>query len=174
MDVNEFSGRRTLITGDVNTGKTRYCLAILHAFLKAGMSDIAVLDFAPAPVSGIGGKLVPPETAGVLYFSAAISAPRLTGRNETEIMDLARCNARIIESLLRDYLAAPRDILFINDVTLYLHAGDIERIIRVMDTSTTAVLNAYYGRAFEGMPLSVQEKHRIELLMKRMDHIVSI
>ena len=169
IDVNDFLGRKTLITGDVNAGKTRYCLDILQAFVKAGLTDIAVLDFAPATISGVGGKLVLPETSGVIYFSADISAPRLTGRNETEIISLAENNASTIDSLLDDYLAAPRDILFINDITLYLHTGSIERIMAEIDNASTAVINAYYGSAFANMPLSKREKHSVEHLMKSMD-----
>ena len=174
IDVNEFLGRKTLIAGDVNAGKTRYCLDILLAFVRAGRLDIAVLDFAPATISGIGGKLVPSETSGVIYFSADISAPRLTGRNETEIIDLAQHNARTIESLLEDYLASPKDILFINDITLYLHTGSMERIMAVIDTASTTVINAYYGSAFSNMPLSAQEKRSVEHLMKRMDRVIRV
>ena len=174
IDVNEFLGRRTLIAGDVNAGKTRYCLDILLAFVRAGRRNIAVLDFAPASISGVGGKLMPSETSGVFYFSADISAPRLTGRDETEIIELAEHNARTIECLLDDYLFDPKDILFINDITLYLHAGSIDKILSIIDLSSTIVINAYYGSAFANMPLSAQEKRSVEHLMKRMDRVVRV
>ena len=159
MGIHKFLGRKTLIVGDVNSGKTRYSLQILNAFLESGMTDIA-------------GKMIPPESPGILYFSADISAPRLTGRDKEEILNLARRNACTIERLLDAYLVQPRDILFINDITLYLHAGSIEKILTVIGLSSTAVINAYYGSTLSNMPLSAEERICVEHLMNCLDRII--
>ena len=174
MGIHEFLGRKTLIVGDVNSGKTLYSLEILNAFLESGMSDIAVLDFAPASVSGIGGKMVPPDSPGILYLTADITAPRLTGRDEHEILNLARRNAHTIERLVNTYLDHFKDILFINDITLYLHTGDIEKILKVIGLSSTAVINAYYGSTLSNMPLSAEERICVEHLMDCLDRVIRL
>ena len=55
--LNPYIGQRTLIIGDVNTGKTDRTLEIMQLFLKEGYAKkIAILDMGIEPVQDIGGK----------------------------------------------------------------------------------------------------------------------
>ncbi|MBW1608112.1 MAG: hypothetical protein JRJ74_08430, partial [Deltaproteobacteria bacterium] len=46
--IEEYMDRRTLIAGDVNSGKTGRTMKILQCFLREGSGkNIAVLDLAP-------------------------------------------------------------------------------------------------------------------------------
>ncbi|MCU0583358.1 MAG: TniB family NTP-binding protein, partial [Syntrophales bacterium] len=48
MDIETYLGKKTLIVGDVNTGKTTLSREILDVFCRQGMGErIAVIDLAP-------------------------------------------------------------------------------------------------------------------------------
>lgn len=165
-------GRRTLILGDVNTGKTRLTRSILEAFAAAGEAqEIALLDLAPGPVGGVGGKF-PASAAGVRHLTTAIVPPRLTGTDEAQVARLATANAGRIEALFDSYLKRPRPLLFVNDATLYLQAGSLERFCELLDSAATAVVNAYHGVHFADGPLTRRERRLTEALARRCDRVV--
>jgi GTPase SAR1 family protein len=174
IDVRNFLNKKTVIIGDVNSGKTQYTLNIIREFLTSGIRDIAILDFAPEKVREIGGKMVPPETPEILYMTTDIVAPRLTGRGDDEIQLLALSNKQLIEKLFDTYLQNPRDIICVNDVTLYLHAGSVDRLNQVLSTATTQVLNAYYGTTFQESSLSRREKEQVDVLLKQCDIVIEL
>ena len=145
IDVKALRSKRTIIVGDVNSGKTAYAMEVLNAFLCGGSGGIAVIDLAPETTRGVGGKLVPSADSDVLYLTTTIGTPRLSGTDEDEVETLARRNAREIETLFDLYLESPRDVLFVNDVSLYLQAGSMERLLQVLATAATQVINSYYG-----------------------------
>ena len=92
--IEKYIDRRTLIVGDVNSGKTERTLKILQCFLRAGHGEnIAILDLAPDFLSGVGGKMEPPLDEPLVYLTTSISAPRLTGRNENHTRLLAENNS---------------------------------------------------------------------------------
>ncbi len=123
--LNPYIGKRTLIIGDVNTGKTDRTLEILQLFLKEGYAKkIAILDMGIEPVQGIGVKMKPPEGEPVLYLTIPITAPRLMGKDENYTLQLAKENAQnIVEKLFIKFLQVKREALFVNDATLYFQAG---------------------------------------------------
>lgn len=167
--------RRTIILGDVNSGKTSQTLNILNLFIKAGHSEkIAILDLAPGNIQGIGGKMEPPLDEPLLYLTTTILAPRLTGKDEYHTLKLAEKNATAIEKLFTKFYRQKREILFVNDVTLYFQAGDFERFITILDTASTYIINAYYGHTFSDSELTRREKHLTEELMKRCDQIIKM
>jgi hypothetical protein len=174
IDIKNFLNKRTVIIGDVNSGKTHYTLNIMREFLITGIRDIAILDLAPAKVREIGGKMIPPEDPEILYMTTDIVAPRLTGRNDDEIQMLARKNRQVIEKLFVTYLQSPRDIIFINDVTLYLHAGTIDHLTELLSTASTQVVNAYYGTSFADSPLTRKERESVDLLLQTCDCVIEL
>lgn len=174
IDPGEILGLKTLIAGEVNTGKTRLSLDILSALLESGRKDIAVIDCAPEPIGGVGGALRPPGGSGVLLLKAAVKAPRLLGRDDRETLELAQGNARRIEKLFEAFRRSPREILFINDVSLYLHAGELERVLEVLDLSRTSVINAYYGSSFPDSTLSRREHKIVERIMGLVDRVIML
>ena len=98
-------GRRTIIVGDVNTGKTRAALQLAGILLSAGQRDMVILDFAPETTRGIGGKMTPEGPEGVEYLSAEIIPPRLTAKTPEEVEAYARVNVQRIEAMLQAGLA---------------------------------------------------------------------
>lgn len=174
-NINRYMNRRTIILGDVNSGKTSQTLNILNLFIKAGHSEkIAILDLAPGNIQGIGGKMEPPLDEPLLYLTTTILAPRLTGKDEYHTLKLAEKNATAIEKLFTKFYRQKREILFVNDVTLYFQAGDFERFITILDTASTYIINAYYGHTFSDSELTRREKHLTEELMKRCDQIIKM
>ena len=107
----------------------------------------------------------------MLYLTAAITAPRLTGRNREHTRDLAEQNARAIEMLFPKLHRQKKEILFVNDATLYFHAGDLAKFLKVLDTAKTQIINAYYGDTFMDSEITQREKRLTERLIKTCDAI---
>jgi hypothetical protein len=174
VNLEDYRHRRTLILGEVASGKTRLSAELLEAFAAAGPAEhIALIDLAPDPVGPVGGKMRPPHP-GIRYITCPIVPPRLTGRNEAHIAALAAANARRIERLMDRYLAAPREILFVNDATLYLQAGSLARFGALLDSAPTAVVNAYAGVHFADGPLTRRERRLTAMLSRRCDRVIRL
>lgn len=174
-NIDHYMNRRTIIIGDVNSGKTSQTLNILKLFLKAGHAKkIAILDLAPGNIQGIGGKMEPPLDEPLLYLTTSILAPRLTGKDEHHTLKLAEKNATAIEKLFTKFYRQKRELLFVNDVTLYFQAGDFERFTKILDTTSTQIINAYYGHTFSDSELTRREKNLTEELMKLCDQIIEL
>jgi hypothetical protein len=173
--INQYLKRRTLIIGDVNSGKTDRTFKILQLFLKEGYAKkIAILDLAPGSIRGFGGKIEPPLDEPLIYLTTSISAPRLTGRNENHIRQLAENNAKAIKKLFTKFHRQKREILFVNDATLYLQAGHFKRFVEILDTASTQIINAYYGNTFADSELTRREKKLTEDLMKTCDQVITM
>jgi len=65
-----------------------------------------------------------------------------------------------------------RNILVINDATLYLHAGVLSRFLMLLDTAATQVINAYWGETFQDSALTQREKRLTLKLKATCDEIV--
>ncbi len=171
FSLHEYWGKRTLILGDVNTGKTQMTLRFLDGFMGRKRGEVAVLDLAPEKTRGIGGKMEIPAHSGIFYYTTTIVPPRLTGRNPSEVEAYARQNARAIEELFFLYLKNPKKILVINDVSLYLQKGNLDRLQEVLAPSHTVVINGYYGKALGDSPFSEREKRQMDRLAKICDRV---
>ena len=171
----ELLGRRTLIIGDINTGKTHATIRILADWIAANPTPLmTVLDLAPEPVRGIGGRLaLPPGFAG-RYLFADIVPPRLTGRTPDEIARLAATNALAVAPLLNQILARPHPILVVNDASLYLQAGDYHRFAEIIPSAATVLINAYYGESLGDHPISRRERRLTERLMQDCDRVIRL
>ena len=171
----DYDGRRTLVIGDVNTGKTRFTEAILARWIAQDRShEIIVLDLAPETQETIGGRIhLPAGFQGVL-LATTIAAPRLSGRDEEEADLLAQTNADAVELLFQDPRLANCSILVINDVTLYLQAGNYDNLWTVIQPVETVLINAYYGDSFPDYRLSRQERRLTELLINDCHQVVRL
>lgn len=161
-------GKRILVTGDVNTGKTTLCKRWLSELCQQGLgARIALIDMAPTippelalkrGIVGAGGELRAPEGSQVLALRAHLEPPRLSSSSESEALEKAKRNAQLIDALLRRQ-EPQRDILFINDVTLFLQARSAASLIGAagFDTRTTLVVNGYRGERLGGGALTRHE-----------------
>ena len=169
IHVEDYLSRKSLILGDVNTGKTTLTRAVLEALLRRRDlgSRIAIVDMAPEipeklanerGLPGVGGKLMPPEGRDILYLGGRFEPPRLSSRTEKEAIEKARQNRRKIEGLFRKLDFQSRDILLVNDVSIYLQAGTAEKLTRWLDRAATVIANGYWGNMLGGGTLTEQER----------------
>lgn len=167
MSCQEYLNRKTLIVGDVRSGKTERTLKILRDLMNCATGPIAILDLAPEKVQGVGGKipLSLKEKKQVFYFSPRIVPPRLTGKTEEEIRELARGNYERIKESLRALKEKDPACLVINDVSLYLHEGSAEKLISYIEIIPTLLMNGYYGRFFGDSAFSRREREQMEILI---------
>ena len=173
----ECLGKRILVIGDVNTGKTTLCKRWLNGLCQQGLgARIALLDLAPTispelarkrGIVGAGGELRAPEGSGVLDLRAHLEPPRLSSSSESEALEKAAHNAQLIEALI-GRLEPRRDILFINDVTLYMQARSAADLIESagFDRRMTLVINGYRGERLGGGALTRHEAAEMSELEK--------
>ena len=174
MSARQFKNKKTIIVGEVNTGKTTYLDEIIEEFIDEGEDDLALIDMAPERTKGVGGKMNI-EAGGVIrYYTAPIAAPRLLGRNAEEVEALARRNAELIEGIFAEYIGDPSQVLFVNDISLYLQAGTLYKLLSWLNSTPTVIMNGYYGSSLGGGELGRRERENMQSLMKRCDRIIQI
>lgn len=172
MNISDWIGRRKLILGDVNSGKSTLTAEVLHIICAQSMgSRVAVLDLAPEippdlasrkGLNGIGGGLLPAEGADVLYLTSPLKPPRLSSDTEEAALAIAADNASKIEELFRKWNFSERDILFINDLSMYAQAGNTAVLKGLLDSASTVVANGYYGTSLGRGVLSRRERRKME------------
>lgn len=178
-DLSELKGKKLLIAGDVGTGKTACTAKLLEKIMKQAQNEeITILDFAPMH-GNIGGQLKQYlETIPKNYFAPQkVRAPRLEGKSKAEVIKLATENAKSMALLLKRYLENPTKYLIINDVSLYLQAGDCELLGKCLRKANTAILNSYYGSALsedKGSNISSIERRNVEKLMEDIDIVMRL
>ena len=175
-EVSDVMGKWILIYGDVNTGKTTLARQFMDALCRGGLSSsIAVVDMAPEipeeialqkGIKGVGGKLMPVGWAEVIYLTSAIRPPRLSSKTEEEALFVAEGNRTIIDGLFEEFQGTERDILFINDVSMYLQAGTAKDLLQWIGRVSTVVANGYYGQKLGTGVLSRREAAEMETLIR--------
>jgi hypothetical protein len=180
---SELVGKRTLIVGEVNSGKTTLCQRILDGFSRQGLGgNILVLDLAPEipehlagqkGLSGLGGRLKPPRGERVRYLRPALAPPRLMGRSQEEILELARANLAAIEKIMAQ-TGVREETLFLNDASMYLQAGCAAKLSSWLERFHTVVANGYMGKRLGGGELSVRERAQMEALARLFDRVVRL
>ncbi|KMY67522.1 hypothetical protein AAU61_11940 [Desulfocarbo indianensis] len=167
--------RRTLIVGEVKTGKSALLARLLRDHLAQGTPGLAVMDLAPEATRGVGGKMPLPSPAPSLrVYSPEIAPPRLRGGAPEEVMALARTNGQAIDRVWEQYLRSPSRVLFINDVSMYLHAWPTERLLERLAATPTVIMNGYRGQSLGSDPFSQTERRRMERLAAACDYLVEL
>lgn len=177
-----FRGRKVLIQGDVGSGKTALTRRLLtEALTKEAPSDITVIDMAPEGVVRdgvvIGGRLLKSPDKGVRLLNSEIYTPRLTAKTPGELQELADLNREKVEELFEAFIEEPSRILFINDVSIYLQRGDLEKLIDTINKAETVIVNGYYGERLRedlGTGISMREKSMMEELARRMEVVIRL
>ncbi len=179
LEVDRLLGKKTLIVGEAGTGKSHLLARILEKMVEVlDPKEITLIDMAPFRFSGIGGKLrdLTDSVGRVRYLTDdGIAPPRLLGRNAAEVLRLAERNASLIGPLLNEYLKRPTRVLLVNDVTVYLHAGDPSLLGRVMEAAETFVATCYEGRLLSddrGSGITEIERKRLAELKGRVDNVL--
>ena len=175
--------RRTLILGDVSTGKTTMTVKLLLEALRSEIpNEITVIDMAPKKIKyddkTIGGKMsdiieLPPLVQ--LIQPKKINAPRYSAKDQYELIRQVEENGRVIEEALEQYLRKPTRILFINDLSLYFQSGRLKSALDAMAEAETFVANAYHGRSLDndlGTGISATERRLVEILARAVDLLI--
>ncbi len=182
IDAKNFLGKWTLIVGEINTGKTTLTGSIFNTInLQVPDERLAVIDLAPVVpeettsrlgLSGIGGRLYRPEMEKGLYLTAHIDPPRLSTDTEEMALAVAERNRTKIDKLLQIFSKSERDVLFVNDISLYLQAGSAQNLLRYFNRVDTLVANGYFGEKLGQGALSQREHQEMRALMASVAHVV--
>jgi GTPase SAR1 family protein len=178
--MSEIVGLKTLIVGDVGAGKTRLTRRLLGEELEMNLERVTVIDMAPDVVNiegvSVGGALLGAYKGDIrLLRSNDIKTPRLSAKSPEELLQLADHNRREIEGLLDAFDTEPSETLFVNDVSIYLQSGKLERLWDTIKLAETVVVNGYFGTRLEedlGTGVSARERRLMEELASRMDKVV--
>lgn len=184
IEPSDLLGKRILITGDVNTGKTTLTRNILESLCRVGAaSRIVIVDMAPEVpeevalekgVQGVGGELIPIGWDEIVYLSTKIKPPRLSSKTEEEALSVAEENRASIDDLFRVFQQTGRDILFLNDVSMCLQMGSTRNLLEWIRPASTVVANGYYGCTLGTGVLSMREAAEMELLMRAFPYHVRL
>lgn len=166
--------------GDVNTGKTMMTKELLDEAIELDPGEVTVIDMAPklfmVESISFGGALLGPGDNDVrCLMSDEIRTPRLSAETREELLEFADQNREKIERLLDEFQAHPSRILFINDVSIYLQLGELDRLWDTIKLAETVVANGYLGTRLEedlGTGVSARERHLMGKLASRMDVVV--
>ena len=181
--ASQFMDRKSLIIGDVSSGKSRLTASIVKTWIEKGLgSDITIVDLAPR-YRGVGRGL--DEYIEENYLDKVfkyltdenISAPRLMSRSRDELMNLIKMNYLLALRLFEFYLDNPTGILVINDLSICLHY-DVPTILRdMLSSADTFLANSYYGKGITSVfykELDLIERRRVENLFKFVDILVKL
>jgi energy-coupling factor transporter ATP-binding protein EcfA2 len=181
LKAADILGRKTLITGESGSGKTKLAARLLEELtLLIRPEKITVVDLAPRRVGRIGGKIPDYADVGskVRYLSPEIVyTPRLTGESCEQVLHLARLNRKNMEPLLNQFIQNPTEALIVNDITLYLHLGKLEKVLDCVRVARTFLATAYYGSKLAndfGAGISSREERQTDKLAAFMDLTVKI
>ncbi len=179
--LEEILNKRTIIIGEIGHGKTRLTAKILDELInKIDPKNITVIDMAPTTVIGIAARISAYTNAvsKVRYLvPSIIRAPRIEGKNKEEVIYLANLNKDSIEPLIQCFLNKPTKVLIINDLSIYFHAGDINKILECINIAETFIANAYYGESLpndKNSSISERERKLIEELIKNIDIVIKL
>ncbi|MBM3898426.1 MAG: GTP-binding protein [Thaumarchaeota archaeon] len=178
-------GKKVLITGDLGSGKTALLAKLLDEAINSKQgAKITVIDMAP------GKRDVGSYTMGktlryylknldlVQYMAPKnVYAPRLDGGSKEQVEKLALANAKNIGALFSEFMEKRSKILFINDVTLFLHRGELARLLKVISKCSTFVANGYRGKFPAddmGTGISRRERRLLDKLQKSMDIVIEL
>lgn len=183
LNFESYIGHYTFLYGEANTKKTYYTAKFIQFLIESKHFDpkqISVLDFAP-PINVIknikvGGKIKDFYENSVIcnniYFEGDIIPPRLNARNRKELYEYACKNYKKTVEILKFFNNKPTKILIINDISIYLHIGNKNLLLKSIKKSNTFFGNSYYGSSIKSdftTLFSLREKRLVEYLIKKIE-----
>ena len=177
----EILGKKVLLLGEAGSGKTKLAAQLLRELMVlVNPEEITVIDLAPQRVGEIGGKLTDYVNidSRVRYLSPEnVYTPRLAGASPKQVLHYAELNRKNMEPLLNKFIRNVTEVLVLNDVTLYLHSGKLETVLKCVRLANTFLTTAYYGSKLAedlGTGISSKEKQLADKLATSMDLTVKI
>jgi hypothetical protein len=181
-DLSVLVGKKTLIYGEANTGKTFYTAKFVQYLLENkefDYNEISILDFAPKLTYfknlKIGGRIQDYYEdclkCNIINFVGDIIPPRLKAKNKSEMYSNICNNFKKIHETIEKYNNNPTSVLIINDISLFLHLGSNKYLINTINKSNTFFGNTYYGSSISSKfskLLSVTERKKVEFLIKNI------
>jgi CO dehydrogenase nickel-insertion accessory protein CooC1 len=177
----EILGKKVLLLGEAGSGKTKLAAQLLRELMVlVNPEEITVIDLAPQRVGEIGGKLTDYVNidSRIRYLSPEnVYTPRLAGASPKQVLHYAELNRKNMEPLLNKFIRNVTEVLVLNDVTLYLHSGKLETVLKCVRLANTFLTTAYYGSKLAedlGTGISSKEKQLADKLATSMDLTVKI
>ena len=175
-----FIGRKIIIVGEIGSGKTLLLSRFLDQLVRSGLKDkVTVIEMAPN-MGEVGGTIenYTRNISSVRYLKPwKIIPPRMMGKNREEVLKYARSNMLALKPLIEEYLRNPTEILLINDLTIYLHAGEVEDIIQLINISKTFTATAYEGKRLaddKGSGITDKERESLNRLKELVDEVLTL
>ena len=178
-------GKKVLITGGIGSGKTALLARLLdEAIGEKHGAKIVVIDMAP------GKMVIDSQTIGmtlkeylknlelIKYMAPRkVYAPRIEGNTKAQVEKLAAANAKNLGALLDEFKGLPSKILIVNDITLYLHRGELSRVLKAMNKCSTFIANGYRGKFpadDKGTGISRRERRLLDKLQNSVDLVIEL
>lgn len=176
--------QHTLLYGETDTRKTYYTAKFVQFLIetkKVVPINISILDFAPPSSTinnlKIGGRIEDfyegSKKCRNILFKGEIIPPRLNSSNKTELYQNACENFKKSSEILHLFKKDPTPILIINDISIYLHIGNIKLLLEAINKSNTFFGNSYYGSSIKrdyATLFSLREKRLVEYLIKKIEY----
>lgn len=184
LNFGNYIGQYTFLYGEANTKKTYYTARFIQFLIETKQispKEISILDFAP-PINvikniRIGGKIKDFYQNSVIcnniYFEGDIIPPRLNARNKKELYENACKNYKKTFKILKFFNDNPTKILIINDISIYLHIGNKNLLLKAINKSNTFFGNSYYGSSIKSdfaTLFSLREKRIVEYFIKKIEY----
>ena len=182
-NFKEYVGHHTLLYGETNTKKTLYTAKFVQFLVESNFDplQITILDFGPKMNTinnlKIGGRIVDfyedSKKCNYLIFEGEIIPPRLNARCMEDVVKNATKNHEKSLMILQKYNQKPTSTLVMNDISIYLHAGDLDYLLETIQKSGTFFGNTYHGTSINKsftLKFSLKEKQLVETLVKKVEN----
>ena len=186
IDYSKIINHHFLLYGETNTGKTYFTANFVKYLLESenvNPKSITILEFGPKFKTvnkvKIGGHIQDFYSNSLVCVNTDIKAdiipPRLNARTKADLFNNICYNYKKTSKMLLDFNEKPTPYLIINDISIYLHLGNMGELLKAIDKSSTFLGNSYYGNSLitrESKLLSLIERNKINFLIKNVEFSV--